>query len=56
MKQSSTIVTSIRFPFEVYEEIRKIARREHRTISQQIVYFCEQAMNEHLNKEPVTSE
>jgi len=59
MKKENTIVTSLRFPYVIYEEIRGIARQQHRTISQQIVYFCEQFMKiveEQESKEKVASE
>ena len=44
--KKETIVTSLRFPLGTYEKIKKIARKEHRGISQQIVHLCENAMKE----------
>ena len=48
MKNKSTIVMSLRFPFDTYEKIKEIAQKEHRNISQQIVHLCEQAMKEEM--------
>ena len=48
--KKETIVTSLRFPLGTYEKIKKIARKEHRGISQQIVHLCENAMEEEKQK------
>jgi len=45
---------TITFPRELYEKITAIAGKEHRSISQQIVYLCQKQL-EQLESESKTS-
>jgi len=49
--KEDTIVTSLRFPREIYKKIKEMAHRDRRNISQQIAYLCEQAMQEEQREE-----
>ena len=51
--QNKSIVAKLRLPSTTYEKIKRIAKRERRSISQQIAYLCEKAMVEEQEKEKV---
>ena len=51
--KTKSIVASFRIPLDTYEKIKKVARVEHRNISQQITHLCEKAMLEEQEKEKV---
>ena len=49
--KNQDVVIRFRFPLDVYEKLKKLARKEHRKINQQVAYLCEEAMLEKERKD-----
>ena len=43
---------TVTFPAELYEEIKKLAEDERRSISQQILYLCELGLEQVRKQKP----
>ncbi len=50
MMADKGVRNTITFPSEVYEEIKRLAEDENRSISQQVIYLCRTAIQQLKDK------